>query len=181
MTKRELIPDDILLPIMLSYLESFKSSLILDGFPRTLSQIKWLYNNDFHFDLAIRFHLPDHILVAKMLGRRMCKDCGSTYNVANINEMNDDKLGINLPLLQPKNENQCDSCDGTLVSRSEDTIHTLQNRMSIYYEQTEPIVQYLKNNDKSLLNFHIKRGVEDSKMLLSQIKEKLEEKCKFNK
>jgi len=173
MNKGELIPDHILLPIMLAHLLSLKSSFILDGFPRTLSQIKWLYSHNFHFNLAIRFHLPDHILLKKMLGRRVCENCDNTYNVANINNMNDEKLGINLPVLTPKNPNKCDKCNGNLISRSEDTEHTLQHRMQIYCQQTEPIIQFLNENNHNLLTFDIKKGVDDSDLLLSKIKEKL--------
>jgi adenylate kinase len=67
------------------------------------------------------------ILMERLTGRRVCKDCGATYNV------------VGMP---PKKEGVCDVCGGELYQRADDTAETVANRIEVYNSQTKPLIDY---------------------------------------
>lgn len=83
----KLVSDDIVIPIVIDFLRNVSNSFIFDGFPRTLKQAERL-QQEYPLDLGIYFKLPHHILVNKMLGRRICTnpECRASYNITEVNE-----------------------------------------------------------------------------------------------
>ena len=128
-----LVPDDITNDIVYNVLAqgNFKHGFMLDGYPRTVSQAeafdKMLEELHYKLDLVINIDIDDHILLERMAGRRVCKKCGSTYNVT-----------FQPPLV----EGVCDNCGGELYQRKDDEETSVLNRLNIYNEKTKPLLSY---------------------------------------
>ena len=109
------------------------NGFILDGFPRTEEQAVALDGilKDLGIKLTgvVNISVPDSELVARVVGRRICKACGATYHVS----FNPSKV-----------ENVCDKCGGNLYQRNDDKEETVVNRLHAYHEQTEPLIEYYK-------------------------------------
>lgn len=144
MDKGQLVPDELTVKILLDRVaqEDCKKGYVLDGFPRTIPQAEVLDKaltelND-KIDYAINVDVPDENIVRRMSGRRACVNCGATYHVVHI---------------PPKTEGVCDRCGNELILRDDDKEETVKNRLSIYHEQTQPLIDYytakgvLKNVD----------------------------------
>ena len=111
-----------------------KRGYILDGFPRTIPQAQALdaalaSMND-KMDYAIDVDVPDENIVSRMSGRRACVGCGATYHVV---------------YNAPKAEGICDACGEKLILRDDDKPETVQKRLTVYHEQTQPLIDYYKN------------------------------------
>ena len=114
-----------------------KKGFILDGFPRSVEQADLLevirkeLDGEAEVDFrATYFDLPTDILIARIVNRRSCKNCGEIYN---------------LKFKPPKNENVCDKCGGELVQRKDDNEETAKARFDTYYRETAPLIEYYKN------------------------------------
>ena len=111
-----------------------KNGFVLDGFPRTIPQAEALdaalTKIGEKMDYAIDVDVPDENIVSRMSGRRACLDCGATYHI------------VSLP---PKTEGKCDHCGSDLVLRDDDKPETVQKRLTVYHEQTQPLIDYYKN------------------------------------
>lgn len=114
-------------------------NFILDGYPRTLEQVKLLDNlfnkleiNDY---IVIYLNVDKEIAIKRSLGRVLCPKCGKTYNEFFKNQF-------------PKESGKCDACGIQLVHRSDDTIETFTNRFDTYLKETYPILNYYKSIDK---------------------------------
>ena len=114
-----------------------KKGFILDGFPRSVEQAdllevirKELDGEDKVDFRATYFDLPTDILIARIVNRRSCKNCGEIYN---------------LKFKPPKNENICDKCGGELVQRKDDNEETAKARFDTYYRETAPLIEYYKS------------------------------------
>jgi adenylate kinase len=94
--------------------------------------------------LVVNLLLPDDVVVKKNLGRITCKNCGATYNVAEIKEGD-----IYMPPLPPKKNGICDRCGGQLGTRSDDTEKTIRERLGVYWERINPVIKFYK--DKGLI------------------------------
>ena len=109
------------------------NGFILDGFPRTEEQAVALDGilKDLGIKLTgvVNISVPDSELVARVVGRRICKACGATYHVS----FNPSKV-----------ENVCDKCGGNLYQRNDYKEETVVNRLHAYHEQTEPLIEYYK-------------------------------------
>merc|ERR1719384_2106344 len=116
----KLVSDDIVIPIVIDFLRNVSNSFIFDGFPRTLKQAQRL-QMEFPLDLGIYFKLPHHILVNKMLGRRVCSKCNSVYNICQVNEGD-----IIMPSMEPKKSGVCDHCGSDLEIRIDDTLEVIE-------------------------------------------------------
>ena len=135
-----LVPDNVTIDMLKERIKKSdcKKGFILDGFPRTLEQMKALEKIT-KIDLVVNFNLAEEILVEKALARRICEKCGNIYNVADI------KRGkIHLPPLPPKKEGICDKCGGKLIQRKDDNYETIKGRQDIYWEQSEPLLKEYK-------------------------------------
>lgn len=138
--KGELVPDEVTIKMLNERIkkDDCKKGFILDGFPRTIEQMKNLEKTT-QIDLVINFVLAEEILIEKALARRICEKCGNIYNVADI------KRGkIHLPPLSPKKEGVCDKCGGKLIHRKDDNLETIKDRQGVYWKQSEPLLEYYR-------------------------------------
>eukprot|EP00484_Ammonia_sp_Unknown_P007273 CAMPEP_0197058040 /NCGR_PEP_ID=MMETSP1384-20130603/103327_1 /TAXON_ID=29189 /ORGANISM="Ammonia sp." /LENGTH=270 /DNA_ID=CAMNT_0042492649 /DNA_START=218 /DNA_END=1030 /DNA_ORIENTATION=+ len=164
----KLVRDELVIPIVCEFLHNCSGSFIFDGFPRTINQAQQLQAK-YPLDLGIYFKLPHHLLVNKMLGRRVCvnHDCNSSYNVTEINEGD-----IVMPSMKPKKDGVCDHCGSELEIRIDDTMEVIEERLRIFYEQNIPIVEFYKASGL-LVEWDVKKGVDDIPDILSKIERKL--------
>ncbi|HHV95098.1 MAG TPA: adenylate kinase [Clostridiaceae bacterium] len=134
-----LVPDEITVNIVKNRLEEedCKRGFILDGFPRTIPQAEFLdkilAELNMNLDYVLNIHVPDEELVKRLSGRRVCQKCGKSYHVI-----------YNPPSL----ENICDDCGSNLIQRDDDKEETVLNRLKTYHQQTEPLIEYYKNQGK---------------------------------
>ncbi len=130
-----LVPDELTCDLVMDRIQQDDcvNGFVLDGFPRTIPQAEALdaalEKIGQHMDYAIDVDVPDENIVNRMSGRRACLDCGATYHV------------VSLP---PKTEGKCDHCGSDLVLREDDKPETVQKRLSVYHDQTQPLIDYYK-------------------------------------
>ena len=140
MTRGELVPDDLTCEIATTRLleDDCKNGFLLDGFPRTVYQAEkldeFLREHGQSLDKVVQLVVDDELLIKRLTGRRVCKNCGATFHV------------ITIP---PKEEGICDNCGHELIQRADDTEETAVNRLKVYEEQTSPLVTYYE--EKGLL------------------------------
>ncbi len=133
----ELVPDDVVIGIIKERLSEpdCKNGYILDGFPRTIPQAQALDEMGFAIDAALSIEVSDEEIVKRMSGRRVCEGCGASYHTV---------------FKKPAKEGACDLCGGKLVIRKDDEPETVQNRLHVYHEQTEPLKEYYRAAGKLL-------------------------------
>ena len=133
MDKGELVPDSLVVDLIM---DRFKEAdcangYVLDGFPRTNPQAEALDDalkaNGEKVDFAINVEVPDENIINRMSGRRACVGCGATYHI----KYNPTKV-----------EGVCDACGEKLILRDDDKPETVKNRLSVYHEQTQPLIDY---------------------------------------
>ena len=133
MDKGELVLDSLVVDLIM---DRFKEAdcangYVLDGFPRTIPQAEALDNalkaNGEKVDFAINVEVPDENIINRMSGRRACVGCGATYHI----KYNPTKV-----------EGVCDACGEKLILRDDDKPETVKNRLSVYHEQTQPLIDY---------------------------------------
>ena len=128
-----LVPDELTVRILLDRVaqDDCKNGYVLDGFPRTIPQAEVLDSEltklGDHIDYAINVDVPDENIVKRMSGRRACLTCGATYHIEHV---------------PPKKEGICDVCGSELVLRDDDKPETVQKRLNVYHEQTQPLIDY---------------------------------------
>mgnify|MGYP003308133499 CR=1 FL=1 len=128
-----LVPDELTVKILLDRVakEDCANGYVLDGFPRTIPQAEALDHAlvamGQAIDYAINVEVPDENIVNRMSGRRACVACGATYH---------------LVYAPTKVENVCDHCQGALILRDDDKPETVQKRLNVYHEQTQPLIDY---------------------------------------
>ena len=135
MDKGLLVPDDLVIALVEDRLNKAdaKEGFLLDGFPRTVAQAVSLdsildKNND-KLTKVINISVDPESLIERAVGRRVCKTCGMTYHVK---------------FNPPKEEGICDK-DGTkLIQRDDDTEETVKTRISVYFDQTAPLIDYYR-------------------------------------
>ena len=133
MDKGLLVPDELTVQLLLDRVanDDCKNGYVLDGFPRTIPQADVLDSEltklGDKVDFAVNVDVPDENIVRRMSGRRACLKCGATYHIEHI---------------PPKTEGICDKCGSELVQREDDKPETVQNRLSVYHEQTQPLIDY---------------------------------------
>ncbi|MBO4988643.1 MAG: adenylate kinase [Lachnospiraceae bacterium] len=128
-----LVPDELTVKILLDRVanEDCKNGYVLDGFPRTIPQAevldKALTELGDQIDYAINVDVPDENIVRRMGGRRACLSCGATYHIEHV---------------PPKKQGICDTCGQELVLRDDDKPETVKNRLNVYHEQTQPLIDF---------------------------------------
>lgn len=133
MDQGKLVPDELTVKILLDRVAQpdCANGYVLDGFPRTIPQAevldKALRELGDKIDYAINVDVPDENIVNRMGGRRACVGCGATYHI---------KYNA------PKVDNTCDTCGSDLIIRDDDKPETVQNRLSVYHEQTQPLIDF---------------------------------------
>lgn len=108
---------------------------ILDGFPRNLEQAegydKILSKLGKDIGIVINLTIPNELLKQRIIGRRMCKDCGAIYNIYS-------------DTMKPQKEGICDKCNGQLYQRADDNEEAMKTRLETYFKVTEPVIDYYK-------------------------------------
>lgn len=133
-----LVPDEVVVAVLKQRLSQIPKGkgFILDGFPRTLNQAKILEGIT-KIDAIIVLDVPDEIIIERLSSRRICKNCGSVYNVR---------------FLKPKVEGVCDKCGGTLYQRPDDNPEVIKKRLQVYTEQTKPLLEYYKQEKMPVIS-----------------------------
>ena len=169
MQKGNLLNDGVVWAILAKKVRdtNMESGFILDGFPRKLDQAIIMELSDFHYDLIINLKQHEEVIIAKLLGRRVCTSCGANYNVADITYD-----GYNLPARKPKKPRVCDVCGGKLASRKDDTKSTIKKRLQEYKSHTVPMEEYYETSGK-MIEFTAYGGVADYPKLLDIVKTRL--------
>ncbi|ACL18510.1 adenylate kinase [Desulfitobacterium hafniense] len=135
-----LVPDEVTIGIVAERLAEPDCSkgFLLDGFPRTVAQAdaldKILTQLKMNLDGVINIEVPEAKLLERLTGRRICRQCGGTYHMV---------------FNPPAAEAVCDKCGGELYQRSDDTLETAKNRLQVYNDQTQPLIDYYR--EKGLL------------------------------
>ena len=134
----KLVPDDVVIGIIKDRLSESDCAkgFILDGFPRTIPQAKALDDMNITIDAALSIEVADEEIVKRMSGRRVCEKCGASYHTE---------------FKKPEIEGVCNNCDGNLVIRKDDEPETVLERLKVYHDQTEPLKDYYKAQDKLVL------------------------------
>jgi adenylate kinase len=133
MDQGKLVPDDLTVELVKDRLlqDDCKNGFLLDGFPRTIYQADALEDAlksmNQSLDYVINIIVRKELLVERAVGRRVCKDCGQTYHMS---------------FNKPSKEGICDNCGAELMQRKDDTEETVANRINVYREQTEPLIDY---------------------------------------
>ena len=128
-----LVPDELVVDLVVDRLkqEDCNNGCVLDGFPRTIPQAEALdaalEATGQTVDYAINVEVPDENIVRRMSGRRACVGCGATYHIV---------------YAPTKEEDICDTCHGELILRDDDKPETVQKRLNVYHEQTQPLIDY---------------------------------------
>lgn len=128
-----LVPDELVVDLVVDRVsqEDCANGYVLDGFPRTIPQAealdKALEAKGEKMDFAVNVEVPDENIVRRMSGRRACVDCGATYHTV---------------YAPTKVEDVCDNCGGGLILREDDKPETVQKRLNVYHDQTQPLIQY---------------------------------------
>ena len=133
-----LVPDELVVDLVVDRVnqDDCANGYVLDGFPRTIPQAEALdaalAAMGQSMDYAINVEVPEENIVARMSGRRACVDCGATYHI------------VHAPT---KQENVCDNCNGELILRDDDKPETVQKRLNVYHDQTQPLIDYYQNKN----------------------------------
>lgn len=128
-----LVPDELTVDLVIDRLanDDCKNGYILDGFPRTIPQAEALdaalAKLGEKMDYAIDVDVPDENIVSRMSGRRACTGCGTTYHIV----YNPSKTG-----------DLCEVCGEKLILRDDDKPETVQKRLNVYHDQTQPLIDY---------------------------------------
>lgn len=130
-----LVPDELTVALVTDRIvkDDCKDGFVLDGFPRTIAQAETLdqalADMGQKMDYAIDVDVPDENIINRMGGRRACLNCGATYHIVNV---------------PTKQEGICDACGSPVVLRDDDKPETVKKRLSVYHEQTQPLIDYYK-------------------------------------
>lgn len=128
-----LVPDELVVKILLDRVaqSDCKNGYVLDGFPRTIPQAEVLDAEleklGEKIDYAIDVDVPDENIINRMSGRRACVSCGATYHIT---------------YAPTEKEGVCDKCGSELILRDDDKPETVQKRLGVYHQQTQPLIEY---------------------------------------
>lgn len=125
----ELVPDDVINNIMISAIEKETKNVILNGYPRTVSQAATMLENDIFPDLVVNIDVADDVIEKRVSKRLFCVECKEVYN---------------LLYKPPKRQGFCDKCDGDLARREDDRPEVVKNRLKVYQNSTFPVIAALE-------------------------------------
>jgi len=131
MDEGKLVPDQLVLDMVEDRLNKAdcQNGFLLDGFPRTLPQAEEL-SKKITLDCVLNIDIDQNLLLDRLTGRRVCKNCAGTFHIA---------------LLEGST---CPKCGGELIQRKDDTAETVSKRLEVYYSQTAPLIEYYSKQNK---------------------------------
>ena len=162
--KGNFVPDEVTNELVKQRLseEDCKNGFLLDGYPRNIEQAKVfteiLKELNIKLDAVINLDIDESEIISRIVNRRMCSKCGAGYNIIT---------------QKPKVEGICDECGGALYTRADDNEETVKIRLTVYNEQTKPLVEYYEALDK-LLNINSNQSIEK---VVEDIVKAVEDKC----
>jgi len=140
MDSGKLVPDNLVNEVIQERLKGAdtKSGFILDGFPRTKAQAVRLdellkENSAGDIDLVIYFDASLKIIIERLTGRLVCRNCQANFHIKNV---------------PPKKDMICDFCGGALYQRADDKEETIKNRMKVYEKESSPLIEYYEKQGK---------------------------------
>ena len=140
MDNGQLVPDEVTINRVKDRLQDSdcKNGYLLDGFPRTVSQAEalqeFLEGRNESLDCALLIDVPRDFILERMTGRRVCPSCGASYHIK----------------FNPAKDGKCELCGSEVVQRKDDTAETVAERLDVYENQTQPLIDYYK--EKKLLS-----------------------------
>lgn len=157
MDKGQLVPDSIVIEMVEEVLQKGVKDFILDGFPRTVAQAvaldALLRKMSLSIGKAIFLEVPMSILMDRLTGRRVCKNCGAVYHVTS---------------KPSKIEGVCDNCGGDVIQRNDDKADVIETRLKTYQEFTSPLKEFYKKSGK-YVEVNGNRGTEEVYLEIEKI------------
>ena len=132
-SKGDLVRDEVTLAMIKDRLaeDDCAKGFILDGLPRAIGQADALEaslaEQGKQLDKVVNIDVPEELLIARLCGRRVCRNCSQTYHLENN---------------PPTEAGRCDECGGELYQRADDSEETIKNRLEVYRAQSEPLIAY---------------------------------------
>jgi adenylate kinase len=160
----DLVPDEITINMLKDRVSKndTQKGFMLDGFPRTIPQAEAL-DNLMTIDAVLSFEAEDQIILERVAGRRICRDCGTIYHTKNN---------------PPKKDGVCDKCGGEVYQRPDESPEVFKKRLEAYTKQTVPLKEYYEkkgilyridaNADMNSPDFHV---IEDCQEILDTLKD----------
>jgi len=157
----ELVPDEVVTEVLKERLEEpdAQKGFILDGYPRTLKQAIDLREIT-SLDAVINLVVPEWVVVERLSSRRVCTKCGDVYNVR---------------FLKPKEEGVCDKCGGELIQRDDDKPEVIKDRLKVYEEKTQPILDFFKENGVKMVDIECNDVDVPPEIMIGKIMDRLKE------
>lgn len=158
------VPDDITNKLVKQRLseDDCKNGFLLDGYPRNIEQAEVfteiLKELNIELDAVINLEIDESEIISRIVNRRMCSNCGAGYNVIS---------------QKPKVEGICDKCGGALYTRADDNEETVKIRLTVYNEQTKPLVEYYEALNK-IIHIDSNQSIEK---VVNDIVKAVEDKC----
>lgn len=151
-----LVPDDIIIGIIRERLamDDCKNGFILDGVPRTVAQAEALEEMGVDIDKVVDIEVGDDTIVKRLSGRRVCSACGASYHT------------IYKPSAKP---DECDRCGGRLIIRKDDEPATILERLKVYHELTEPLVDFYRERGKLVVVEGQEEVADTTKLLFEKL------------
>lgn len=132
-----LVSDDIVIGLVRERLaqSDCEKGYILDGVPRTIPQAEALEEQGVKIDYALTLEISDEVIKERVVGRRICNDCGGSFHVSDN---------------PPKKDGICDDCGGKLIQRKDDMPETVENRLELFHKETAPLERFYGDRGKLL-------------------------------
>jgi len=142
-----LVPDEVTVDLVRERLgqADARTGFILDGFPRTIPQAEALEKFQ-KLDAVVNFAIDDALVIKRLTGREVCRNCGAIYHVTN---------------MPSKVKGVCDKCGGPTYVRPDDTLESITNRLDVYRKQTEPLIEFYRSR-KLLKDVDSSKSPEDT-------------------